>query len=98
MLIGGKREGEGKGEKSIHPSTPAHKLLNGIPYAGWWRVRKKKSKGGKLPFQREKNKNFLDPQSIFLNLLKDSTQVPLTINHLWSKQVAENSLSNHPFS
>jgi hypothetical protein len=28
--------------------------------------RERKRKGGKLPFWREKNKNFLDPQSILL--------------------------------
>jgi hypothetical protein len=36
MMVGGKREGREEG-KSIHPSTPAGELLNGIPYAGWCR-------------------------------------------------------------
>jgi hypothetical protein len=30
--------------KSIHPSTPTPELLNGIPYAGWWRVRNKEKR------------------------------------------------------
>jgi hypothetical protein len=41
MLVGGKRERERGGGESIHPSTPARGLLNGIPYAGWWTVREK---------------------------------------------------------
>jgi hypothetical protein len=57
-----RERGKGKeGGESIHPSTPIRQLLNGILYAGWWRVRQRKRKGGKLlPFWREKNENFLD--------------------------------------
>jgi hypothetical protein len=42
MLAGGKRNKERDGGEPIHPSTPAQGLLNGIPYAGWWRVRERK--------------------------------------------------------
>jgi hypothetical protein len=48
MLAGGKRERE-RG-KSIHPSTPSQELLNGISYSGWWRMRERKRKEGKLAF------------------------------------------------
>jgi hypothetical protein len=61
MLID--RDGK-EGVKSIHPSTPAQELLNGITYTGWWRVSERQKKGGKLSFWREKIKNVLDPQSI----------------------------------
>jgi hypothetical protein len=51
MLAGGKREREGRERgKSIHPSSHAQGLLNGISYPGWWRMKEKKRKGGKLPF------------------------------------------------
>jgi hypothetical protein len=55
MLVGRKREREGKGGS---PFIPQRQLLNRIPYAGWWRIRERKRKGGKLPFWREKNKSF----------------------------------------
>jgi hypothetical protein len=58
MLAGGKRNKERDGGEPIHPSTPAQGLLNGIPYAGWWRVRERKKKVGKLPFWREKARAF----------------------------------------
>jgi hypothetical protein len=49
------REGR-EGGKSIHPSTPAQGLLNGIPY-GWWRVRGGKRKGGKVALSDRENEN-----------------------------------------
>jgi hypothetical protein len=61
-----RERGKGKeGGESIHPSTPIRQLLNGILYAGWWRVRKRKGKVDSCPF-RKKNKNFLDFQSVLL--------------------------------
>jgi hypothetical protein len=45
MLAGGKSERERRGGESIHPSTPERGLLNGIPSAGWWRVRERKREG-----------------------------------------------------
>jgi hypothetical protein len=54
---------EREGGKSFHPSTSAQGLLNELPYAGWWRVRERKRKGGKL-LLGERNENFQDPQSI----------------------------------
>jgi hypothetical protein len=55
MLADGKRERERGGGESIHSSTPAPGLLNGIPYADWCRVREKKMEGGRLPFGREQD-------------------------------------------
>jgi hypothetical protein len=45
MLAGGKRERERRREESIHSSQPAQGLLNGIPYAGWWRKKEGEGKG-----------------------------------------------------
>jgi hypothetical protein len=42
--------------KSVHSSTPAQGLLNGIPYADWWKVKERKMKGRKLPFWRERTR------------------------------------------
>jgi hypothetical protein len=42
----------GRGE-SIHPSTLAGELLSGTPYAGWCREGEWERKGGRLPFERE---------------------------------------------
>jgi hypothetical protein len=56
-----------KGREGIHPSLHLSlEIPNGIPYAGWWRVRERKTKGGKLPFWKENTENFLDLQSILI--------------------------------
>jgi hypothetical protein len=68
MLTGGKREREGKGENPF-TSLPLHiGSLNGIPYAGWWRVRERKRKGGKLPFWRKGKRAFEIHKASFLYL------------------------------
>jgi hypothetical protein len=49
MLAGGKREKKRGWGKSIHLSTPSQEILNGIPYAGWWRVRERKREVDSCP-------------------------------------------------
>jgi hypothetical protein len=39
------REEERGGRECIHPYTLAGRLLNGVPYAGWWRERETEEKG-----------------------------------------------------
>jgi hypothetical protein len=70
LPAGGKREREGKEEK---PFTPSPRTRNGTPYAGWWRVRERKRKGGKVPLQRERTRAFKIPYSSFLYLESLST-------------------------
>jgi hypothetical protein len=41
MPVGGRSKAK-EGGKSIHPSTAAQELPNGIPYADWWRVKEEK--------------------------------------------------------
>jgi hypothetical protein len=61
-------------------------------------VREEK-KGGQLPFQREKNKNFLDPQSILFEPFESLNTGP---SNLFPSDVSGASkqhriLSSHPF-
>jgi hypothetical protein len=58
VLAGGKREKERRGGESIHSSTPAQGLLNGIPYV---KSEREERRVDNCP-TREKNKNFLDSQ------------------------------------
>jgi hypothetical protein len=52
------REGREWG-KSIHQSTLARGLLNGIPYASWWRVREREEKERrKFALLERENENF----------------------------------------
>jgi hypothetical protein len=59
MLAGEKRERERAGgeSKSIHLSTRAQGLLNGIPYAGWWRVREEEKRRKVVLSERESEKS-----------------------------------------
>jgi hypothetical protein len=64
-LVGRKREKEGKGK--IH--LPAWGLLNGLPCAGWWRVRERQKKERKKFVLSERyNGSFRDLWSIPLYL------------------------------
>jgi hypothetical protein len=65
-----------KGRKSIHHSTSAQGLFSGIPYAGWWRGRERKRKGGKIAFL-EREQEFLRPIKHPFGTLKASIQIPL---------------------
>jgi hypothetical protein len=67
-----------KGEGKTHSSpTLAQGLLNGIPYAGWWRDREMKREGGKLPFGREQDQ-FRNLWDVPLIAWKSQLQVLLT--------------------
>jgi hypothetical protein len=44
----------GKEMRKIHSFlTPAQGLLNGIPYAEWWRDKVREREGGRFLFERE---------------------------------------------
>jgi hypothetical protein len=77
MLAGEKRERERAGgeSKSIHLSTRAQGLLNGIPYAGWWRVRERKGEVDCFLFG-ERKENFLDSQRVLLEPSESLNIVP----------------------
>jgi hypothetical protein len=66
-MLAGEKRGKERG-KSIHPSTPTEGLLNGISYAGWWRVREEK--GGQCPLvESEINSKIFKVSLLFLRSL-----------------------------